>query len=64
MVVFYSISGPGADQPPKDLFTMDRKTGNLYVTQPLDREHIAKYKVGNHFPHRSSYCGDNAKFKL
>ncbi|CAI5682124.1 unnamed protein product [Oreochromis niloticus] len=44
----YSISGPGADQPPVALFTMDRDTGSLYVTQPVDREEAAHYKLQVH----------------
>lgn len=47
-IIYYSITGNGADKPPIDLFTMDKSTGILYVTQPLDREAQANYSFLAH----------------
>ncbi|CAK7317233.1 cadherin-1 [Vulpes vulpes] len=46
--VFYSITGQGADAPPVGVFIIERETGWLKVTEPLDREQIAKYILYSH----------------
>ncbi|XP_059569982.1 B-cadherin [Alligator mississippiensis] len=46
--VFYSIVGPGADEPPVDTFRIERETGWLLVMKPLDREKIPKYILFSH----------------
>ncbi|XP_067158425.1 cadherin-3 isoform X2 [Apteryx mantelli] len=46
--IFYSITGQGADTPPEGVFTIEKETGWMKVTQPLDREHIDKYHLFSH----------------
>ncbi|KAM4722171.1 cadherin-1-like [Rhinophrynus dorsalis] len=46
--VFYSITGQGADTPPVGVFIINRETGWMYVTQPLDRENIDSYTLLSH----------------
>lgn len=45
--IFYSITGPGADSPPEDVFAIEKETGWLLLKVPLDREKIAKYEASN-----------------
>ncbi|XP_063801991.1 cadherin-1-like [Pseudophryne corroboree] len=54
VTVYYAITGQGADTPPVGLFTIDRTTGWLSVTAPLDRENIANYIL---FVHATSSSG-------
>ncbi|XP_072135865.1 cadherin-1-like [Mobula birostris] len=46
--VFYTITGPGADQPPVGVFTINRNNGIIYVHKPSDREERDKYKLLAH----------------
>ncbi|XP_013913356.1 PREDICTED: cadherin-1-like [Thamnophis sirtalis] len=46
--VYYSITGQGADIPPLGTFTIERETGWLKVTRPLDRETIPRYELFCH----------------
>lgn len=41
----YSVTGPGADQPPTGIFIINPISGQVSVTKPLDREHISNFHV-------------------
>uniref|UniRef100_A0A673N6L6 Cadherin-1 n=1 Tax=Sinocyclocheilus rhinocerous TaxID=307959 RepID=A0A673N6L6_9TELE len=47
-VMIYKITGAGAGQPPKGLFTVDKYTGKLWVTKSLDREETEEYILTTH----------------
>ncbi|KAM8746123.1 cadherin-2-like isoform 2-T2 [Acanthopagrus schlegelii] len=44
----YSVTGPGADQPPNGIFIINPISGQLSVTKPLDREHISNFHLRAH----------------
>lgn len=43
--IIYSLSGPGVDQPPLNVFSVDPNTGYVKIHSILDREEISEYKV-------------------
>lgn len=51
--IAYSITGEGADKPPVGLFIIDKDSGWLFVTKPLDRETKHEYVVRGSFKNLS-----------
>ncbi|XP_048219514.1 desmocollin-2 isoform X1 [Perognathus longimembris pacificus] len=43
--IYYSIRGPGVDKEPLNLFYVERDTGNLYCTGPVDREQYESFEI-------------------
>ncbi|KAM3605035.1 uncharacterized protein V6R79_019638 [Siganus canaliculatus] len=43
--IFYSLSGPGVNQPPIGIFSIDENTGYVKVHSILDREQRASYNL-------------------
>ncbi|XP_048403172.1 cadherin-15 [Stegostoma tigrinum] len=43
--VIYSIKGPGVDEDPKGIFTIDPDSGFVFLTTVLDREEKSSYKI-------------------
>ncbi|KAL2088487.1 hypothetical protein ACEWY4_015386 [Coilia grayii] len=58
VTVIYSITGAGADQEPRGLFKIDSRSGQLFITKPLDREDKATYLL---LAHAVIHGGDKAE---
>uniref|UniRef100_A0A8C7E098 Cadherin 15 n=1 Tax=Naja naja TaxID=35670 RepID=A0A8C7E098_NAJNA len=44
-VVVYSIKGPGVDEEPKDIFSIDNRSGKVYLNTVLDREKHDRFRL-------------------
>ncbi|XP_054439470.1 desmocollin-2-like isoform X2 [Pteronotus mesoamericanus] len=43
--IYYSIRGPGVDEEPLNLFSVDRDTGKLYCNRSVDREQYESFEL-------------------
>ncbi|XP_039694522.1 desmocollin-1 [Pteropus medius] len=43
--IFYSISGPGVDKEPFNLFFINRDTGDIFCTRSIDREQYDQFPL-------------------
>lgn len=53
--VIYSIQGPGVDEEPRNVFSIDKFTGRVYLNATLDREKTDRFRVG---PGGKPNCSD------
>lgn len=44
--VIYSIQGPGVDEEPLGIFSIDKFTGKVSLNAVLDREKTDRFRVG------------------
>ena len=44
--VIYSIQGPGVDEEPRGVFSIDKFTGKVFLNATLDREKTDRFRVG------------------
>nr|XP_006127264.1 desmocollin-1 isoform X1 [Pelodiscus sinensis] len=43
--IYYSATGPGIDKEPVGLFYVEKETGNIFATGPVDREEYPMFKI-------------------
>ncbi|XP_006899612.1 PREDICTED: desmocollin-1 isoform X2 [Elephantulus edwardii] len=57
--IFYSISGPGVDKEPFNLFYIDRDTGDMYCTRSIDREEYQQFALYGYATTAEGYATEN-----
>uniref|UniRef100_A0A8C5KZI3 Desmocollin 1 n=1 Tax=Jaculus jaculus TaxID=51337 RepID=A0A8C5KZI3_JACJA len=56
--IFYSISGPGVDKKPFNLFYIEKDTGDIYCTRSIDREEYDQFLVYGYATTADGYAPD------
>ncbi|XP_008827058.1 desmocollin-1 isoform X2 [Nannospalax galili] len=56
--IFYSISGPGVDKEPFNLFYIEKDTGDIYCTRSIDREQYDQFLVYGYATTADGYAPD------
>ncbi|XP_042119991.2 desmocollin-1 isoform X2 [Peromyscus maniculatus bairdii] len=56
--IFYSISGPGVDKEPFNLFFIEKDTGDIYCTRSIDREQYDQFLVYGYATTADGYAPD------
>ncbi|XP_053322205.1 desmocollin-3-like [Spea bombifrons] len=53
--ILYSITGQGVNQPPFNLFYIEETTGNIYITQRVDREEYPFFNLMGYAKTKDGY---------
>ncbi|XP_074055515.1 desmocollin-1 isoform X2 [Macrotis lagotis] len=56
--IYYSISGPGVDKEPFNLFYIDRDTGDIFCTRSVDRETYDSFQITGYATTPDGYSTD------
>ncbi|XP_056377749.1 desmocollin-3-like [Hyla sarda] len=57
--IYYSITGQGVDQPPIGLFEINSKTGDIYITGPVDREEYPFFQLMAYAKTKDGYAPES-----
>uniref|UniRef100_A0A4X2JZQ5 Cadherin domain-containing protein n=1 Tax=Vombatus ursinus TaxID=29139 RepID=A0A4X2JZQ5_VOMUR len=56
--IYYSISGPGVDKEPFNLFYIERDTGDIFCTRAVDRETYDSFQITGYATTPDGYSTD------